>query len=157
MRAAFDVHGVPAPQGSKRAFIAGGRARVRESAGDKLVVWREAVRSEAQDQVQAGVHFDRDVPLQVSLEFRLPLPTSAPKLRRIWATKRPDLDKLARATLDALQQAGLYGDDAQVVWLCASKDYVLRDGAAVPGCWVRVLPTRAWEESQARLAAAGAA
>ena len=44
---------------------------------------------------------------------------------------RPDLDKLARAVLDALVGAGVIRDDAQVAELHATKGYGERPGLAV--------------------------
>jgi len=61
-------------------------------------------------------------PVSIHLEFLLPKPKSAPKRRRTYATKRPDLDKLARAILDSVTHI-LIEDDAQVVEITATKDY----------------------------------
>jgi crossover junction endodeoxyribonuclease RusA len=59
----------------------------------------------------------------IELHFGLPKPKSAPKRRRVWPDKRPDLDKLIRAVLDALTQV-IFADDSQVVEIRATKDYV---------------------------------
>lgn len=142
--ASFFVAGAPAPQGSKKAFVVGRRAHLVESAGDKLVSWREAVRSAAQD---VPTRFPRDTPLTVTLDFVLRLPASAPKLMPSWPTKRPDIDKLVRATLDALVMAGTIADDAQVVDLHATKVYSGED-LAVPGCGVAVEPEWVWAHSR---------
>jgi Holliday junction resolvase RusA-like endonuclease len=45
----------------------------------------------------------------------MPKPTSAPKTRRTWPDKKPDVSKLARSTEDAISDAGLWVDDARVV------------------------------------------
>ena len=45
----------------------------------------------------------------------LPKPASAPKKRRTWPDKYPDVSKLARSTEDALSDAGMWADDARVV------------------------------------------
>ena len=45
----------------------------------------------------------------------------------------PDLDKFARAVLDAIVQAGVLQDDSLVVSLHAEKRYTPR-----PGAWVRI-------------------
>ena len=47
--------------------------------------------------------------------FTLPKPSSAPKRRRTWPMRKPDLSKLARSTEDALVDAGLLADDARIV------------------------------------------
>ena len=44
---------------------------------------------------------------------------------------RPNLDKLARGVLDALGEAGVWRDDAQVVELGVRKEYGERAGAMV--------------------------
>jgi len=56
----------------------------------------------------------------VGLDFVLPRPKSAPKRSTPHATKRPDVDKLARACLDAITGV-IVGDDAQMVDLRATK------------------------------------
>lgn len=114
----FKVLGVPAPQGSKRAFVVAGRAQMVESAGTKLDDWRGDVSRAA-----AHAWGDRDAitgPVELSITFRMPRPKSAPK-RAVWAAKRPDLDKLLRSTLDALTQSGVIGDDSQIVRVVAAK------------------------------------
>lgn len=116
----FFVAGTPAPQGSKRFLgVQGGRGVMVESAGDKVKSWRADVRAAAAvavPQPLAG-------PVHVELEFRLARPKSVSPKRRPWPDVRPDVDKVIRATLDALTSAGAYGDDAQVVSLRAVKAY----------------------------------
>jgi crossover junction endodeoxyribonuclease RusA len=47
---------------------------------------------------------------------------------------RPDLDKLVRAVLDALSEAGVWRDDAQVVSVVARKAY-----GSAPGLTVEIV------------------
>lgn len=75
------------------------------------------------------VFFDKDVPLRVSIYFGMPVPksTSQKKAREMCTgyishTKRPDVDNLAKAVLDALNGAA-WADDAQIVQLNIHKDY----------------------------------
>jgi Holliday junction resolvase RusA-like endonuclease len=103
------VFGHPAPQGSKRHV--GGGVMVESSKAVKP--WREAVKSAALD-VMAG-QVPLDGPLVVRMVFTLRKPASAPKRRRTWPDRTPDLSKLARATEDALTDAGVWADDARVV------------------------------------------
>lgn len=56
----------------------------------------------------------------------MPRPKSAPKTKTLAAVKRPDIDKLARAILDALTDVWLR-DDSHVVELCATKRLALVD------------------------------
>ncbi|MCO1575007.1 RusA family crossover junction endodeoxyribonuclease [Crossiella sp. SN42] len=135
------VAGLPAPQGSKRYL--GHRRPVEDSAG--LPSWRADVR-EALAKAWRTTAFDgREVaraPLQcavqVGLEFVLRRPASTPKRRTPPAVRRPDLDKLARAVLDAITSAGVWADDAQVIQLHASKR--LAEPGEHTGCHIRITP-----------------
>lgn len=123
------VHGTPAPQGSKtaRAYIpkGGGKARVSmaESAKAGVTNWRQDVRNAAGEAMGWGEHPPYDGPLDVVIHFTVRRPASAPKTRRTWPDKRPDIDKYVRSTFDALTAAGVWHDDAQAVRVLAVKDY----------------------------------
>lgn len=122
----FEVIGVPKPQGSMKAFNAGGFARVKPSGGTAFAAWRNAVAQAAKD--IAG-HDDVTSPLDGALalvvEFRFPMPTSRPKATRAagtcWKTTAPDADKLLRCVGDALTASGLVTDDARFVDISATK------------------------------------
>lgn len=135
----FTVVGTPKPQGSKRAFVQSGRARLVESSGAALKDWRGDVRAAA---IEAGQGHDLplDGPLVATIDFRFRRPASAPKKRHTWPTTRSsgDLDKLCRATFDALTDAGLIADDARIVSLAATKDYAT-DGTPT-GATITVAP-----------------
>lgn len=129
----FEVFDTPAPQGSKRHV---GNGRMVEMS-KRVKPWREAVKYAALE--IAGEPLNG--PLSVAIDFFLPRPkghfrsgANAHLLRNGAPTHpatRPDLDKLARSTLDALTAAGVYGDDSQVVQLHVSKHYRDRPGAEV--------------------------
>lgn len=110
------VEGVPAPQGSKK-YVGhrGGKPVLLESSA-KVRPWRAAV-------AQAAALFPPlpDGAVSVEIVFRLPRPKSLPK-RVTVHTRKPDLDKLARSTLDALSGV-LYLDDNRVNELCVRKAY----------------------------------
>lgn len=114
------VSGAPAPQGSKRHV---GHGRMVESS-QQLPDWRTAVALQVRAAMRAGNHpgFTRTQPVGLRLEYRLRRPESAPKRVRL-PVRRPDLDKLIRATLDALSVCGLIADDAQVWTLQVRKVY----------------------------------
>ena len=120
------VNGIPAPQGSKKAFVNKASGRVNMVESSKAVrPWREAVRAEAQlalGQLGHGEIPAPGTPTAVEIQFRLPRPRSAPK-RVMLPARRPDLDKLARAVLDGLVAGGALGDDAQVTCLNLSKTF----------------------------------
>jgi len=120
----FEVPGIPQPQGSKRHV---GRGIMVESNAKTLRPWRDSVCWHARQAI--GTAEPLSGPVSVRLAFRLPRPQghygkkgllpSAPAL----PVKKPDIDKLVRACLDALGEAGVWRDDAQVVRVVASKDF----------------------------------
>lgn len=124
------VQGLPAPQGSKRAYVRGGRAMLVESSA-QVAPWRQDVR--AATLATMGDAPPLAGPVRLSIRFLLPRPKghtgahgllpSAP-----WThTVRPDLDKLARSTLDALTGT-LFRDDSQVHDLHVAKTWCDTDG-----------------------------
>ena len=114
----FQVHGLPIPQGSTRAWVVNGKPIITSSAKG-LATWRRLVADVAQDYAPKEPW---EGPVGIELHFGLPKPKSAPKRRRVWPDKRPDLDKLTRAVLDALTYV-VFADDSQVIDIQASKDY----------------------------------
>lgn len=133
------VYGMPAPQGSKR-FVGrskSGRGIVVESSR-KVAPWREAVKHAALAVLQGAAPLDG--PLVAWMHFTLPKPQSAPKRRRTYPDRTPDLSKLIRSTEDALTDAGLWADDARVVRVLASKQYPSEgeDALHIPGAVIRV-------------------
>jgi len=107
------VHGDPAPQGSKKFVgMAAGHGVMVESS-KKAKPWRQDVVAEAL-KVRDGAPA-MDGPLGVTMVFTVPKPASAPKRRRTYAMRKPDLSKLARSTEDALVTAGVIADDARIV------------------------------------------
>lgn len=118
------INGIPAPQGSKRHV--GNGVLVESSA--RVKPWREAVRAETQRWLELDGHSPAwpGLPLLVDLMFHVPRPASLPK-KVLLPAKRPDLDKLVRATLDGLADGGAFPDDAQIVGLTASKHYARDD------------------------------
>lgn len=121
--------GIPAPQGSKRHV---GNGRMVESSA-RVAPWRQDVRTAAEKALAERPEMAlRTGPLAVEIAFYLPRPkghfgTGRNRLQvRASAPDRPagkpDVDKLARAVLDALT-AVVWLDDAQVTDLAAHKFY----------------------------------
>lgn len=106
------VHGVPAPQGSKRHV---GRGVMVESS-KKVKPWRQSVMWAA---IESGEKFPAQVSMEVTFFFQHPKTGK----RRKFHTTRPDLDKLIRSTCDALTESGVYRDDSMVVSVLARKQY----------------------------------
>lgn len=119
---AFTVFGIPAPKGSKRAFAVGGRAMVVDDNKPALRDWTRQVNDVVQGLAERGAA-TLDEPVHVTVRFYMPKPKSAPKRRRTWPDRKPDLDKLIRALLDPMVKTRILADDARVVELSAEKDY----------------------------------
>lgn len=123
----FDVFGVPYPQGSKRAFVANGKAIMTEASGTGHAAWRNAVAEAAHARAATCGTFTG--PLHLDVSFLFPMPKSRSRAKRDAGacpkTTAPDLDKLLRTVGDALKAGGLIADDALIVSVCASKTEVI--------------------------------
>lgn len=120
------VPGQPAPQGSKNAYpiykgtgpdkTFTGKTALQESS-KTVGTWRDDVRA-ALTRHADGTRFEQGTPVTVHLTFVMRRVSGMPKTSRGRATpphtKKPDLDKLTRAILDAITSAGVWHDDGQV-------------------------------------------
>ena len=130
------VKGTPRPQGSARAFVIGKRA-VITSASKHLAGWRTQMTAEIVRVMRLKQFKKINGPVCVALEFFLERAKSNTKRR---PAQKPDIDKLARAVLDACTDAGLWEDDSQVVILTAEKSWAVGEGVALPGVTIMVKP-----------------
>lgn len=139
MPVTFTVFGDPKPQGSKRHV---GRGILVESGGQAFHDWRYDMTCGAREAMTARQPITG--PVEVRATFSLKRPASAKKAGEYHA-KRPDLDKLTRALLDALQAAGVVEDDSQVARLLVTKTYpgALIASPGLPGVRVDVIPLSA--------------
>lgn len=112
------VPGVPTPQGSHRAFVVGGFARVTDD-NPKTRPWRADVHAGVLAVTGSRIVYPTE-PVALHLLFVLPRRAAEPKRRLDPHTRKPDIDKLARATLDALSGL-IYTRDQQVTRLHAHK------------------------------------
>ena len=124
----FTVWGDPKPQGSMR-HIGGGRMIHKPD----MLDWRFQVTNAANKAMDGRLPLEGAV--TVDLHFTVPRPKSLPKKITL-PIRRPDIDKLARAVLDALVYGGCLGDDSQVVTLVAHKHYATPE--SLPGVTVIV-------------------
>lgn len=110
------VEGIPVPQGSFR-HVGGGRII---AANPKLNAWRDTIAEQMAQQSPVRLIEAR---CRVELVFMLPKPKT---VSRVAPTVKPDIDKLARAVLDAIslpKYCQILTDDAIVTDLIASKRY----------------------------------
>jgi len=143
LRVSFNVRGVPAPGGSKRAIRTRSGRIVLIDACKRNKAWRTLVAVAARQALGgAGV---LQPPLALFIEFRMPRPKShygsdgTVRPNAPWApTVRPDATKLLRSTEDALTGI-LWSDDAQIVEQRVCKSYAV-NGAI--GAWVTVFTVR---------------
>lgn len=128
MRTEFVVLGIPIPQGSQvYSTTKDGRAYGRYANQQHLMAWRESVAQAAWRNTN-GEQFTGPVQVKVLFYFERPkthytskglLKPAAPA----YITKKPDIDKISRAVLDALESAILMHGDETVVGLYASKHW----------------------------------
>lgn len=143
-RVEFVVYGSPAPQGSKafKGRAKNGRAILAESS-KRVKPWRQDVKAAAEAWIAAhGGEAWRplDGPLLARMVFTVPKPKSAPKRRRTWPDRKPDVSKLQRSTEDALTDAGLIRDDARIVdYGRAAKVFPGEDAEALCSPGVRIV------------------
>lgn len=144
------VHGLPAPQGSKRHVGNG----VMVESSKKVKPWRQDVKHAALTIVEAVDDWTvLDGPLAVSMVFTFDRPKGHYRTGRnahllrdaapIRPAGMPDLSKIVRSTEDALTGV-VWKDDARVVeYTRLGKFYAgtaALDVLAMPGCVIRVWP-----------------
>ena len=120
----IDVRGTPRPQGSMQLFRNGGSKYPAE-----VYVWRGKVQ-DAVARLEEPIILG---PVELRLGFDLVRPLAHYGTGRnagvlkpnapTWPITMPDLDKLVRAIGDAITDAGLWKDDAQVASLVTAKRY----------------------------------
>ena len=121
MAITFSVPGDPVPQPRPRVSTAGGFARAYVPAKHPVHAYRQAVTAAAR---AAGLTETGD-PLNVVIDFVFDRPKSHMNKGGVKPTAptlpRPDVDNLAKAVLDALQD--VMGDDTNVSRLVVEKSY----------------------------------
>lgn len=111
------VPGVAQPQGSKNAYLRGGRCVLVE-ANKNLPVWRAFVQDKL-EQANAGCE-PMTGAVSLTAIFFMPRPKS---VKRSLPAVKPDLDKLIRAIGDSATKAGVIQDDSQICEIVAHKVY----------------------------------
>lgn len=137
MQIEFFIQGTPKPQPRVKAFRRGNHAGVFDpgTADDWKYSVARAITEQAQGDVLNGAVWLR-------LDFALPRPKSHfnkegyPKANSPHAhTKKPDLDNLAKAVMDAISDTGkVWRDDSQVASMTLTKTY----SHASHGCRIHI-------------------
>lgn len=139
------VYGQPATKGSMRCIGAhGGRGRHTLIPDNKPEhkVWHRKIMAAGKKALEK--YEPLTGPLAIDLTFTFDRPKSVKATSRPWPVTRSsgDVDKLARAVLDALDDAGLYDDDSQIVTATTAKCYTDTPGAVDrldrPGVIIRI-------------------
>lgn len=127
------VPGLPAPQGSKRAWIdkRSGKVMMAEQS-TRVGPWRTAVKRACAKVPRVDCV---DTPVSVWVEFILTRPKT---VTRLWPTSKNegDIDKLLRSTFDGLVKAGVIKDDSLIVDGGQRKRYA--DPWEEPGANIRI-------------------
>lgn len=120
----FWVDGKPITKGSMRHI---GKGRVIPDTRKTLTTWVACIKHNLRQRYPDMIPVLKPEGVVLHLDFTFRRPKS---VRRELMTVKPDVDKLARAVLDALSGM-LYEDDAQVTELSIRKGYSLN-----PGCQI---------------------
>jgi len=114
----------PKPKERPRAAIIGGHARIFTPKTTEA--YEKEIRAAW---VRANGDKPEEGPIRARIYFGLPIPKSETKgnklqmiQRKVFPTKKPDLDNLAKAVLDALNGVA-YKDDCQIVTMLSRKNY----------------------------------
>lgn len=151
----FTIGGTPVGKGSLKCVGRNGHHRLIED-NPHTAGWRDLVAAAATQAADDDNPVDDHQPIGVEFTATLPRPQVHYGTGRNTTHLKPnapahptnlrtgDIDKLARLVLDALQDAGILHDDAQVVELLARKAYLddlhTTDALTHPGIRIRIYP-----------------
>lgn len=123
------VYGFPIAQGRPRAFKMRGTEQIRVYDPAKSRSWKQDVKVQVLQKMAFASDGLVEGPLEVYLGFKMPKPKSARK-KDVYPAKRPDLENLAKAVFDAMENV-VYRDDAQIVRAVLEKDYDPQPGVVI--------------------------
>ena len=108
------IHGTPKAQPRVKAYRRGSHVGVyTPNTADE---WKAQVILAA-----SAYHQKFEGTVMLEVEFYLPRPKS--HKNDVYCQTKPDIDNLLKSTMDALSQAGVWHDDAQVAAVVMSKRY----------------------------------
>ncbi len=147
------IPGTPATKGSLKCVGRNGTHRLIESnAGSQA--WRETVAAVAADALADWMpdYLGKGIPIGIEITTTISRPASHMRTNGAVKDSAPrfptnlrtgDVDKFARLVLDALEDAGVLDDDAQVIEALSRKFYAGSpdpDALRFPGMLLRVYP-----------------
>ena len=118
------IHEMPQPKERPRATVVAGRAKIYTPRTTEA--YEKRIRTEW---VKAYGDKPEEGPLRARIYFGMPIPKSETKankalmmVRKLFPAKKPDLDNLIKAVMDAVNGVA-YKDDCQIVTILARKNY----------------------------------
>lgn len=116
-RLKFEVLGTPVAQPRHRATCRGGFARMYLPSDHAVHAWKDSLATAAFEQCKQRGQLEGAVRVWFYFYF------STAKAGQVGTARisKPDIDNLAKAALDALTEAGVWADDAQVASLICEK------------------------------------
>lgn len=127
MSSSIEVHADPVPQPRPRATVTAGRARIYNPATAKP--FKQKIMNMF---IQNKDYYPQGIAVRVRIDYYFKRPASLKRAGDpsdpIAHAKKPDIDNLNKAVLDALSEAGIWHDDRQVADLHARKFYSGKQG-----------------------------
>lgn len=116
----FFIEGMPKGQARPRVVSKNGRTWAFSPKNE----FRDSVLSHIKSNIPAELRGKMPITsgLSVSIVFHMPRPKSVAK-SEIWHIKRPDIDNLIKAVLDAVNDTKIWEDDSQIYEIKSKKVY----------------------------------
>ena len=122
MRIDYTVVGIPKPQARPKFFRnkAGFTGTYSPKTDWFNIVYTRTLEEKTKRKIRLSGA------LGLNLIFCMPIPKSISKKKKEqlhYVIKKPDVDNLAKAAMDAMNNTGIWEDDSQIACLCVSKIY----------------------------------
>lgn len=120
VRFRLDLDPMPAPRPRARALLpkGGGRKPIATIYNpSEYTAWKDSARDMIREEL-----VEYALPMEGPLTVGMIVTVERPKTSKLTAPK-PDVDNYAKAVLDAMTAAGVWGDDSQVEFLAVQKKW----------------------------------